>query len=177
MNMLKTKNISDRKHRNHKGIAVTEFALVLPLLVVTVMALVDVSRMIYGQQQLSDLSRETANLISRGTAVDAAINSVLRTSEAFDLDSNGLVIVSNVQRRDVNDPTPWITTQTSSGTILYGSRVGTAGGPAKIPGITDLPPGVNVTTVELVMPFAPAFPSGSLGLDFYTTELYQAAYY
>ncbi len=166
-----------RRRKNERGIAVTEFALLFPLLVAAIMALVDVSRMVYGQQQLSDLARETANLVSRGTDANSAIDAVIKTSEAFDLNSSGLVIISEVERKDVLDATPWVKSQTTNGSVLYGSRVGLMNSKANIPGITALPVGVSVTTVELVQSFTPAFPSGKLGLDFYPSEIYQAAYF
>jgi hypothetical protein len=162
---------------DQRGIAVTEFALLFPLLVAMVMALVDVSRMVYTQQRLNDLSRETANLVSRGTSIDSAINSVLHTSEVFDLDENSLVIVSRVRRRAADDPTPWVSFQTAAGISVYRSRVGDVGSIAKIPGVASLPQGVTVTTVELVQDFDPLFPAVDLGLDFYPEQIYQAAYY
>ncbi len=166
-----------RRRNKEKGIAVTEFALIFPLLVAAIMALVDVSRMVYGQQQLTDLARETANLVSRGTDVQTAINAVLKTSQAFDLDSGGLVIISEVERKSKGNATPWVVSQTTTGSHLYASRVGTANTRANIPGIESLPAGVTIMTVELVRSFTPAFPSANLGLDFYPTELYRAAYF
>lgn len=167
-----------RLRRGQKGTAGAEFAILLPILLLVVVGLVDLARMIYAQQLLSDLSRETANLVSRGTTPLDAIDSVVRTSEVFDVDSDGFVVISTIRRADAGNDSPWIFAQAGSGALTaFSSRVGTPDGPADLPGITGIPVGVTLMAVELVQDFEPMFALTHLGLDFYPDQLYQAAYF
>ena len=49
-----------------RGVAFTELLITLPLLAVTMLACIDIGRLIYFNQVATDLSREAANLVSRG---------------------------------------------------------------------------------------------------------------
>jgi hypothetical protein len=167
-----------RLRRGQRGTAGAEFAILLPIMLLLVVGLVDLARMIYAQQLLSDLSRETANLVSRGTTPADAIDSVVRTSEVFDVDSDGFVVISTIRRTDAGNDNPWIFSQAGSGALTeFLSRVGANNGPASLPGIDSLPVGVTLMAVEIVQDFEPIFEIKGLGMDFYPDTLYQAAYF
>ncbi len=161
-----------------RGVAIAEFAVVFPLLLTLLISVVDISRMIYMRQVLADLTRETGSLVSRGTPIEDALNQVIRTSDAFDLDGNGSVIISRIRRKDDDDATPWVHEQAVSGYLDdQVSRVGELEAEAKVPGFDDLPDGVTLTAIELASAFEPLFPINDFGLDVYPELIYQSSFF
>jgi hypothetical protein len=55
--------------------------------------------------------------------------------------------------------------------------VGLVNGPAHVPNVDALEPGVTVMAVELVHGFEPLFPIDAFGLDFFPEVLYEAAFF
>jgi hypothetical protein len=83
--------------RRDRGQSMIEFAIVLPILLVVVLGLVEVSWALYDQHVVTKLTREGSNLISRDTSLQDAANA-LRHMQArpVDLNSNAKVIFSVV---------------------------------------------------------------------------------
>jgi Flp pilus assembly protein TadG len=161
------------------GVALGEFAIILPLLLVVLLGVVDLGRLMSGYQTLNDLSREAANLVSRGASMDAAVAAIgISNTGPVDVVGNGAIIISTLTRRSDGDSTPWVVDQFRSGTIAgSASRVGSEGGPARMPNVDALETGVTVMAVELVHGFEPLFPIDALGLDLYPEVLYEAAFF
>jgi len=168
-----------RQRRNRqRGAGLAELVILTPVLLITMLGALDLGRLIYAHQVLTDLSREAANLVSRGASMQEAFAATMIAEQAFDLESKGGIVVSRVMRQSNDNATPWIIEQNSRGIMASsGSRVGALGGPATIPGITSLAPGVTITAVELVHSFQPIFGLHHLGLDFYPEVLYDAAFF
>lgn len=163
--------------RNHeRGVVLSEFTILLPILLVIMMGLVDLGRVIYAHQIMTDLTREAANLVSRGsTAAEAYVASDLDEGP-IQVAAHGGMIISTVTRRDLNDPTPWIVGQVRNGPLgNVASRIGTDNGPAEIPNVDEIELGVTLMAVEIVHPFEPVFGLPEFGLDFYPDVLYDAA--
>ena len=162
-----------------RGVALGELAIILPLLLVVLLSIVDLGRLVSGYQTLNDLSREAANLVSRGASMDSAVAAIgISNNGPVDVVGHGAIIISTLTRRSAGDPTPWVVDQFRSGSISgSASRVGSEGGPARMPNVDELETGVTVMAVELVHGFEPLFPIDALGLDIYPEVLYEAAFF
>jgi len=83
--------------RQDRGQSMIEFAVVLPLLLVVVLGLIEVSYALYDQHVVTKLTREGSNLISRDTSLQDAANALRTLSvRPVDLAANSKVIFSVV---------------------------------------------------------------------------------
>ena len=161
-----------------KGTALAELAILVPVIVTTLLAVIDFGRLVYCHQVATDLTREAANLVSRGTAVTDAWNATASADGPIQLDESGEMIVSVIRRRSANDATPWIFEQTSNGPLKdVKSKVGTVNAKANIPHIKSVNTGITITAVEVYHGFEPIFASGQLALTFYPEFVYGVAFF
>jgi len=173
-----TPRLTTRPRRSERGVAMAELAILLPIVLTTLLAVIDFGRMIYCYQVTTDLTREAANLVSRGSSVTDVWNSATLADGPIQLDDQGSMVVSVVRRRSSTDATPWIFEQTKNGPMLsVTSKVGSLNQKAKIPHVTSLAAGVTVTTVEMYHPFAPIFAGGKIALAIYPTVIYGVAFF
>ncbi len=156
-----------------------ELAVILPVVLVVLLGVVDLGRLVTAYQTLNDMTREAANLVSRGSSIAAAVAAITADNDGpVDVDANGVIIISTLQRHAAGDATPWVMDQYKTGSIAgEGSRVGRIGAAASVPNVDELESGVTVMAVELVHPFEPLFPLAAFGLDFYPEVLYEAAFF
>jgi hypothetical protein len=168
----------DNRRRVERGTALAEMTILLPLLMVMVLVGVDFGRLVYANQVIVDLTREAANLVSRGaTAEDAFAGAFLAPSE-LDVFGKGGMIISEVQRKSAKDATPWVIRQERRGAMSSASsRVGQLNGKATIPNVTQLDVGLTIMAVEIMHPFDPVFHLESMGLNLYPKTLYDVAYF
>lgn len=160
------------------GAALAEFAILLPIVITVLLAVIDFGRLVYCHQVATDLTREAANLVSRGTSVTDAWNAAAAADGPIQVDDAGKMIVSVIRRKTATDPTPWIFEQTSNGPLLsVKSKIGTVNKKATIPHIASLAVGVTVTAVEIYHGFEPIFASGNLALTFYPQSIYGVAFF
>ena len=83
-----------KKLRSHKGQAIVEFAVLLPIFVVMVLGIVEVGYALLEQHVVTKLSREGSNLISRNTTLPDAITA-MKAMASFPVDfDHGKVILS-----------------------------------------------------------------------------------
>jgi Flp pilus assembly protein TadG len=155
----------------------SELAVLLPVLLVMLIVGVDFGRLVYSNQVLVDLTREAANLVSRGTTADDVFKAGFLTAGELDIINDGGIIVSEVRRKAQNDATPWIFDQDSRGVLNAASRVGKLNAKATIPNVPTLQANVTVIAVEILHPFEPIFNLAPFGLDLYPTTLYDVAYF
>jgi Flp pilus assembly protein TadG len=164
--------------RRERGAAMAELAVLLPILLTTLMAVIDFGRLVYCYQVTTDLTREAANLVSRGSDVEDVWAAAATADGPIQLDESGEMIVSVVRRRSSTDGTPWIFEQTSNGPLTnVTSKVGSLNQKAKIPHVTSLATGVTITTVEVYHNFEPIFVGGDTTLDVYPSVIYGAAFF
>lgn len=88
------------RHRA-RGVAAVEFALILPLLVLMVLCVIDLARGLQAQMIISNLSREGANLASRGSlqladSSQAIIESLVNSAPPLDMNNRGMVYITRV---------------------------------------------------------------------------------
>jgi Flp pilus assembly protein TadG len=166
------------KRDGQSGAALAELAVLLPVVIITLLAVIDFGRLVYCHQVATDLTREAANLVSRGTATSEAWSAAAQADGPIQLDENGEMIVSVIRRKSSTDSTPWIFEQTSNGPLnSVKSRVGSLNQKAKIPHITTMGTGVTITAVEIYHGFQPIFSSGDLALTIYPEFVYGAAFF
>jgi Flp pilus assembly protein TadG len=163
--------------RERRGVGLLELLVVLPLFLLCVFASVDTGRLIYCHQLVVSLCREAASLVSRGST-DAQTIAATQAAEApLHLETAGRAIITTIRRRSTTDGAPWVITQTATGGLTtLASRVGSPGGPAAIPGISELAPGITVRAVEIAHRFRPVLIPGTFGI-FYPDMVYDVAYF
>lgn len=152
-----------RPGRGQPGLAIVEFAMVLPIVLVLMFAVVDFGRAVLTRQVLINLSREAANLSSRGTALGDTLAAVQTSAAPLDLQARGFVILTEVFR-DTNGNLR-IIQQLAAGSEPGASRVGTGvGNPAVLPSTTPAIPraGQSLFVAEVFYRSAPITPVGDL---------------
>ena len=112
-----------------RGTALIEFALILPILIILVLATVDFGRLIQARLIISNVSREGGSLASRQTTVDTSLTTVLKESgKPLDLiGPDGKIIITRIKAGlNAAAPGPTIATQFSRGALSRNSTI-TAG--------------------------------------------------
>ena len=157
-----------------RGQSLIEFALVLPLLLVTVLGVVEISFVLLDQHIVTKLTREGANLISRSTTLgDAATAVRTMASRPVDLPTSSRAIVSVVRNVPTigaaNYNTAILSQRYVYGNLSENSKILTAGTPSFGPGPEyqasnqDGNTGLQVTNLPITLP---------LGGSLYIMELY-----
>lgn len=89
------------KLTRRRGSATVEFAIVLPFLVLVVISLVDLGRAMQANLILTNISREGANVASRGGQLDsrssqALMNALAATTPPLSMPSKGMIYISKI---------------------------------------------------------------------------------
>lgn len=135
------------------GSALVEFALLLPLFVLLLILMVNLSQLLDRQISITHLGREGASVLSRGADLQGTIDAIVNAGDHLDLGgAGGRVIVTRVTT-DTNG-NPIITAQRTVGGLARSSSVGTLppgapSSPATVPNGRTLSPGSSLVVVEL----------------------------
>ena len=83
------------------GMVAVEFALILPMLTLLTIPLVDCARAIQANTILINVSREGANIASRGASLDSTssqnlMNALASTAPPLNMDTRGMIYISKV---------------------------------------------------------------------------------
>ncbi|MFC1531380.1 TadE/TadG family type IV pilus assembly protein [Gemmatimonadota bacterium] len=113
-----------RRFRDTRGQAVAEFAIVLPLMLFLFLGMIEIGNVLAVSHTLSKLSREGANIASRGTSLDTVLTVVASSGESIHLDRRGGSVVTRVS---VRSDGPLILAQVASPGFENESRLGTIG--------------------------------------------------
>lgn len=153
--------LTTRRHRQ-SGLAVVEFTMVVLMLLVFLFCIIDFGRIIIVNQVMMNLSREGANLASRGTTLADTVTALRASSSLLDIDADGQIIVTEISA-DL-DGNLSITAQQSGGGLGSGSRIGTPGGTPTLPATDEtLPqPGRRLYTTEVFYRTEAITPIGNL---------------
>jgi len=160
------------------GQALVEFTLVGIFLLMMVFGLVDFGRAILIRQILAGVSREGANLASRGESLATTITAVNASANPLNMTANGYVIVTAVRR--AANGTLTVTGQQKAGGVVKTSSVGNAvGGAATLPATAVEVPPRNRTlyVVEVFHRYTPVTPIGMLLGAALPTTLRDVAYF
>jgi len=85
-----------RLSRSDSGQGIVEFALALPVILVILLGMVELSNAYDRTHGLAGLSREGANIAARGTALSEVLTTVMADGETLKLPANGGAIVSRL---------------------------------------------------------------------------------
>jgi Flp pilus assembly protein TadG len=170
--MMKRRTI----HREN-GTSLAEFSIVLPLILITLLGLVEVSYALLDQHIVTKLSREGSNLISRDTDLPTAANVLKGMSTRpvnFDDGTSKVIftVIKNVSTTGaMNYNQPVVYARFVYGTYTGSSQLTTAGtggfGGGSLPGYQASDPGgdtaLRLTNLPVTVP---------LGGWLYVTEIY-----
>jgi Flp pilus assembly protein TadG len=161
--------------QSNRGQSLVEFALVLPLLIITVLGVVEISYAMLDQHIVTKLTREGSNLISRSTTLGDAVTA-MRTMSTRPVDLNNgskliLSVVRNIPTIGAANYNKAILAQRHTYGNLAGknSKILTAGSPSFGPGPEyqatnqDNNTGLQVTNMPVTL---------SLGGSLYICEIY-----
>lgn len=144
---------------NSKGVAATEFALLLPVLLALVLGSYELSRFIILNQKLDHVAYTTADVIAQETSITVAqINDTMSAAaemmDPYGFGADGIVIVSSVYQDPVDGPT--VLWQVSGGgTYARASAIGDEGEPAVLPEGFTLNDTDNVIVAEVFYNYVP----------------------
>jgi len=136
-----------------RGTAVIEFAVLLPLLLLLLIGLVDACLLLDSELRLVNLSREAANVFSRGAGYQETLAAIRNADGSLQLDGpTGRVILTRISL-DKN-LRPIITAQYAMGGLNRSSAVGTlppsaTSAPARVPNGRTIPPNMSLVVAEL----------------------------
>jgi len=138
---------------NHRGTSVLEFALLLPLLLLLLIGMIDLCVLLDSELRLTHLSREAANVLSRGAGFDETFAALTNAGAGLQLDGPaGRAILTKISLDKHGNPI--ITAQKSIGGLNRSSTCGTlpdgaTSVPAVIPNGRKVPQHLTLMVVEL----------------------------
>ncbi len=167
--------------RNELGMAVSEFALVLPILVMLFFGAIDVTRYILIVQKTEKLAHSVADVTAQSaTITQATLNNVFAAAgdimSPYTMGANGHIIVSSIYKPPGtgtgNQPRiSW--RYEGGGTLSATSQLGAVGAAPTLPISFTFADRENLIAAEVYYRFSPVLPN----VWFSTTTIYRSAYY
>jgi hypothetical protein len=157
---------------DRRGQALAEFALVLPLLLLILLGLVEYGRMISVSHSMSRVSREGANIASRGTGLDTVLAVVLKNSADIGLPARGGAIVSRIR---VDRSVPVVLQQIAAPGLEGKSRIGDEGTQVDVLVGLGLDEGSTHYTVEMFYDYRTITPLPRIVERLFPVDLYDRA--
>ncbi len=114
----------DRGLRGDGGQSLAEFALVLPMIIVVLLAVIELGNAFTVQHAITTISREGANIAARGTTLDTVLQVVMTNGSDLALASRGGSIASQVT---IQSGQPLITQQLATLGYSGQSQIGGLG--------------------------------------------------
>jgi Flp pilus assembly protein TadG len=146
----------DRKHgRFERGQGLVELTLILPVLLTLTFGVLELGMLLDVSHSITGLTREGANLASRGGALDSVLLVTARNGASIGLQSGGGVIVSEVE---VQGGIPTVVDQVSTPGYTTLSRLGLLGAQATPLVGQGLADGKFYYVVEVFAPYHPFTP-------------------
>ena len=137
-----------------------EYALALPLLLLTLIGLIDTAQLVLLYSQMDSVVREAGNLTSRGDQVDEAWTTILAGQSVLDLSARGQLIFTTI---GLCGGANCITAQTTRGAGTHiTSQVGAVGDSPVLPRPITLIAGQTLTVVEAAYDFTPLINAPSI---------------
>lgn len=148
--------------RGREGVAIVDFAMVAPMLVMLLLGGIEVGRLALLNQKLSRVTTSVSDLVARSEVVtEADIDQVFVAAQMsmrpFAIGSQGMIFVSSVSTAaNPNDPRiNW--QREGGGTASATSKVGNEGGPATLPHNFVMVANRNVIIAEFFYRYEPFF--------------------
>ncbi len=145
--------------RCERGLALVEFALMLPILLTLLAGVIEMTRYIWINHKILRLSAEVNDLVSQSPGMSAnEMNVIFEASEfvmrPFEMGNDSLIIVSSVSGTGANPPqVNW--RQCGAGSLSVAGSVGSAGSDANIPNGLVLDPLDNIIITEVYYEYKP----------------------
>ncbi len=149
------KAVLDHLRKDTRGVELVEVVLVLPVMLTVVFGLLEFGSVFDRQHVVSGLSREAANIASRGASLDSVVQITITNGTTVGVGSDGAVIASQI---DIIGGVPQVTNQTVGGNMTVASRVGLIGAPATPFVGNGLADGKTYFVVEIFLPHQPFTP-------------------
>lgn len=166
--------LARRLGRDDGGQELVELAFVLPVLLIVLLGILEFGHMLDSRHTLSVLSREGANIASRGAPLQDALDVTMQNGGDISLGSLGGGVVSRVQ---IQDETPRVMDQVASTGYETMSRLGPEGQPATSVASLQLPNGKSVYVVELFYDYQDLTPLGNFLRGVVADTMYDRAIY
>ena len=122
-----------RLARNEQGQDLVEMTILLPVLLLVVFAVIEFGSMLDSQQSMSLLTREGANIASRGEDLNTVLNVTMQNGSELQLDTRGGAVLSRIL---VENATATIEQQVASAGYASSSQMGAPGD--EVPSITGI---------------------------------------
>ena len=152
-----------------RGQDMVELVLTLPVLLVVAFGILELGSLLDVQHSLSGLTREGANIASRGASLDSVVQVTVSNGGSWSLGTAGSVIASRI---DVQGGAPRVTSQREAGSLGAASRRGRNGQiatPLMGQGLLD---GTSYYVVEVFLPYQPFTPLRNLVSSVVADTLY-----
>lgn len=127
-----------------KGYATVTFTLILPIFLLFVVALYEITQLLHAKSIIVNLGRESAHLISRTSDYSAQniMDIVASTSNFLDMNSNGVIYINHVAGQTGDSPIlteqfRWIQSGITDKSSLWPSCVVWTSGECTLPNNTD----------------------------------------
>ncbi|MEH6404793.1 MAG: TadE/TadG family type IV pilus assembly protein, partial [Sneathiella sp.] len=139
LNKLKSKFSLKRFLKDPSAVAMVEFALILPLLMMLTVGSFEVGRYALLMQKLDRITATLADLVARSEAlssdeIDNLFNATNHLAAPFDFDTDGMVVITSIVGREGEEPI--IIGQKVKGALgSYESQVGVLDGEASLPAV------------------------------------------
>lgn len=161
------------------GIAIVEFALILPVLLTAFYGCIEITRYILIAQKVEKLAHSVADVTAQSkTVTNASMNQILAaTSNIMDPfvfnGPNGRVMISSLYRAAgaANATVNW--RYSGGGTLVATSQIGAVGATPTMPGGFTFAERDNVIAAEAFFQFSPLITTRFFG----TTTIYRSAFY
>lgn len=138
------------KKLGRKGQGLVELVVALPFLILLVFGILEISRLLEQQHAISGLTREGANIASRGATLQQALESTRDAQAAGGFGTDGAVVVS---RLVVDDGLPYVVEQVASEGAGHTSRVALTDSIAAPYATSGLVEGHSYYVVEMFLPY------------------------
>ncbi len=176
--------------RSKKGQSLVELTLITPLMLLLVFGVVEVGSVISTYLTITHTTREGANLTSRGTAPNTALDAIIAAAAPTIQNSNQAqwrVIYSRLVQKigtpcnpsctyiiDDNPLNP-IPGQIIRGNFSQPSQLGNIGNTVTIPGVQDVGPGQTFHAIEVYYDYGPnviTFIGNNINHTFYERSIF-----
>lgn len=155
-----------------RGQDLIELVLTLPILLIVAFGILELGALLDAGHGLSGLTREGANIASRGASLDSTVQVTVANGGSWDLSSRGSVVASRIR---VLAGTPLIADQVAGGSLSAPSRLGARGEVAAPLAGIGLRDGSTYYVVEVFLPYRPFTPLRNLLAGVVPDTLYERA--
>ena len=175
--------------RSQKGQSLIELSLIAPLMIFLAYGAIEVGQVISTHLTMTHTSREGANLVSRGTTANDALDAIIASaSDTFKTSNqaNWKIIYSKVTQ-DITVPCPnppttpctyRIDSQTTRGLLVKNSKLSSTGAVNEIvtiPGINGVIAGQTFQVIEVYynyLPYIVTYVGKGINTDFYDRTIF-----